>query len=175
MATAKGRTFVEPARELDVLADADVVVLGGGPGGIPAAVAAARAGFKTVLVERYGVLGGLATTCLMGPLFGYAPVEGRYAPGKKEHVDPGEYIILGGIPVELVRRLQKIGGAFDDSRIDWDAIRFDPELFKIVCDDICQEAGIKTILHAWVVGSIVKDGKIVARKPSNKPAGGNTW
>ena len=55
----------EPARELDVIVDADVVVIGGGPGGIPAAVAAARAGKKTVLIERYGVLGGLATTCLM--------------------------------------------------------------------------------------------------------------
>ena len=96
----------EPARELDVIADADVVVIGGGPGGIPAAVAAARAGKKTVLIERYGVLGGLATTCLMGPFFGYSPVEGRYAPGKVNHVNPAEHILLGGIPVELVRRLR---------------------------------------------------------------------
>ncbi|NLG37989.1 MAG: FAD-dependent oxidoreductase [Clostridiales bacterium] len=156
------RRFLEPARELDVLADADVVVLGGGPGGLPAAVAAARAGMKTVLIERYGVLGGLATTCLMGPLFGYAPVEGRYAPGKKEHVNTADYLILGGIPVELVRRLQAIGGAFDDSRIEWDAIRFDPELFKIVCDEICLDAGVKIILHAWAVGTIVEDGVIRA-------------
>jgi hypothetical protein len=156
------KKLFEPARELDVLADADVVVLGGGPGGLPAAVAAARAGQKTVIIERYGVLGGLATTSLMGPFFGYAPVEGRYAPGKKAHINTAEHLILGGIPVELVRRLQKIGGAYDDAQMDWDAIRFDPELFKIVCDDICLDAGVKIILHAWAVGTIVKDGRIEA-------------
>lgn len=154
--------FFEPARYLDLLADADVVVLGGGPGGLPAAVAAARAGYKTVVVERYGVLGGLATSCLMGPFFGYAPVEGRYAPNKQERVDTRDYIILGGIPVELVRRLQKIGGALDDDHIDWDAIRFDPELFKIVCDQICLDAGVKIILHAWAVGTIVENNRIKA-------------
>jgi len=156
------KRFVEPVRELDILADADVVVLGGGPGGLPAAVAAARSGFKTIIVERYGVLGGLATTSLMGPFFGYAPVEGRYAPGKQAHIDTSQHLILGGIPVELVRRLQKIGGAFGDDRIEWDAIRFDPELFKIVCDEICLDAGVKIILHAWAVGTIVKDGRIEA-------------
>ena len=161
MEISKGK-FVEQARKLDVLADADVVVLGGGPGGLPAAVAAARAGYKTIIIERYGVLGGLATTCLMGPFFGYAPVEGRYAPNKKNHVDSKEHLILGGIPMELVRRLQKIGGAFNDKIIEWDAIRFDPELFKIVCDEICNESGVKTILHAWAVGTIVKDNQIKA-------------
>lgn len=152
----------EPARELDVIADADVVVIGGGPGGIPAAVAAARAGKKTVLIERYGVLGGLATTCLMGPFFGYSPVEGRYAPGKVNHVNPAEHILLGGIPVELVRRLQKIGGALPDGKIDWSAISFDPELFKKVCDDIVLESGVKVFLHAWVVDTILEENRIRA-------------
>lgn len=156
------RKIQESPKEIDILTDADVVVVGGGPGGLPAAVAAARAGKKTVLIERYGVLGGLATTCLMGPLFGYAPVEGRYAPNKKKRVNPSEHVILGGIPVELVRRLQKIGGAFDDTRIDWSAVSFDPELFKKVCDDIVLEAGVVTYLHAYVVGTIVNNNSIEA-------------
>jgi hypothetical protein len=156
------KKYVEPVRELDVLADGDVVILGGGPGGLPAAVAAARAGYKTVLVERYGVLGGLATTSLMGPFFGYAPVEGRYAYGKKKHIDTAENLVVGGIPVELVRRLQKAGGAFDDEHIEWDAIRFDPELFKYVCDEICLDAGVQLIFHAWAVDTLVRDGKIEA-------------
>jgi len=141
----------EPARRIPVIEEADVVVIGGGPGGLPAAVAAARQGAKTVLIERYGVLGGLATTGLMGPLFGYAPCE------PKEN-EP----ILGGIPMELVRRLQKIEGAFDDSRIQWNAIRFDPELFKFVVDDIVREAGVVVILHAWAVGAVVTDKTIEA-------------
>lgn len=152
----------EPVRELEVIADADVVVIGGGPGGLPAAVAAARQGKKTVLIERYGVLGGLATTCLMGPFFGYAPVEGRYAPGKVNHVNPADHILLGGIPMELVRRLQELGGSYPDDQVDWSAISFDPELFKKVCDDIVTEAGVTTFLHAYVVGTVVKNNRIEA-------------
>jgi hypothetical protein len=153
--------LAEKARKIPVAAEADVVVIGGGPGGIPAAVAAARQGCKTILIERYGVLGGLATTGLMGPFYGYAPVGSalyhtdRY---KLEKKGP----ILGGIPVELIRRLQKIGGAFDDKKISWESIRFDPELFKFVCDDIVVDSGVRLILHAWCVGAVVKNRRIEA-------------
>ena len=152
----------EPARRIPVIEEADVVVVGGGPGGLPAAVAAARQGAKTVLIERYGVLGGLATTCLMGPFFGYAPVKGKYAANKKEPVNPADSILLGGIPMELVRRLQKIGGAADGKRIEWHAIRFDPQLFKVVCDDIANDAGVITLLHSYAVGTVVEDRRIKA-------------
>jgi hypothetical protein len=160
----KANTILEQPREISILEDADVVVIGGGPGGLPAAVAAARQGAKTVLIERYGVLGGLATTCLMGPLFGYAPLT-RTPTLENPSPKAGNRVespILGGIPVELVRRLQKIGGALGDDEIDWYGIRFDPELFKFVCDEIVQEANVKLILHAFVVGAIVEDRKIKA-------------
>ena len=55
------KTITEPTREIEVVREADVVVVGGGPGGIGAAVAAARNGAKTVLIERYGHLGGMAS------------------------------------------------------------------------------------------------------------------
>ena len=58
------RTLPEPAREIPVAVEADVVVCGGGPGGFPAAIAAARHGARTVLIERYGFMGGLATAGL---------------------------------------------------------------------------------------------------------------
>ena len=151
----------EQARKIPVVDEAEVVVVGGGPGGLPAAVAAARQGYKTILIERYGVLGGLATTGLMGPLYGYAPVgSALYHTDRYKLANQGS--LLGGIPLELVRRLQKIGGAFDDRKINWESIRFDPELFKFVCDDIVLESGVKLILHAWGVGAIVHDGKIEA-------------
>jgi len=146
----------EPARDIEVIESADVVVLGGGPGGIPAAVAASRAGAKTVLIERYGVLGGLATTCLMGPLFGYAPF------GYFDYHQAGSKYLLGGIPVEIVRKLQEIGGAPDDDAIDWQSVKFDPELFKFVADDLVKDSGAILFLHAYTVNTVVEDTNIKA-------------
>jgi NADPH-dependent 2,4-dienoyl-CoA reductase/sulfur reductase-like enzyme len=57
----KNKTIQEPARETKICREADVVVVGGGPGGIGAAIAAARSGAYTVLIERYGYLGGMAS------------------------------------------------------------------------------------------------------------------
>ena len=144
----------EPAREISVIEEADVVVIGGGPGGLPAAVAAARQGAKTLLIERYGVLGGLATTCLMGPLFGYAPF------GYFSFHSEGARPLLGGIPVEIVRKLQEIGGAPDDRQIDWQSVRFNPELFKFVCDDMIKQAKVIPFLHSFAVNTIVEGKEI---------------
>ena len=63
-------TYREPAREISVCAEADVVVVGGGPGGHSAAIAAARNGARTVLLERYGHLGGMATGGILGMFVG---------------------------------------------------------------------------------------------------------
>lgn len=142
------KTIVEPARELPIIEDVDVVVAGGGPGGVPAAVAAARRGCKVLLVERYGFLGGMATGGLMGPLFGYAWARGP--------------LLLGGIPVEMVHRLQALNAAPTDKAIAWPAIRFDPESLKHVCDDIVSDAGVKLLLHAWVVDVVRQGDRIEA-------------
>ncbi|NLW86123.1 MAG: FAD-dependent oxidoreductase [Planctomycetes bacterium] len=142
--------ILEQARETSVIEDADVVVIGGGPGGITAAVAAARQGCKTILIERYGFMGGLATAGLMGPIFGYTHYNGD---GKLQ---------LGSIPVEIVRRLQAIGGAPADDVIDWRAVQFDPELFKHIADAIVLESGVKVLLHSYVVDAVVKNKKIQA-------------
>jgi hypothetical protein len=153
----------EETKNIQVIGETEVAVVGGGPGGLTAAVAAARQGVKTVLIERYGVLGGLATTGLMGPFYGYAPVgSALYHTDRYKLEKKGS--ILGGIPVELVERLQKMGGAFppDNDNFSWESIRFDPEIFKFVCDDIIAESGVSLLLHAWVVGAVVKDNKIEA-------------
>ena len=65
-------SFREKAGELELIGEYDLIVAGGGPGGVTAAIAAARNGAKTLIVERYGFFGGLATAGLMGPIFGYA-------------------------------------------------------------------------------------------------------
>ncbi len=91
------RTYFEPGREISIINDADVVVVGGGPAGVAAALAAARNGADTVLVERYGQLGGMATgglvICIM-------PMSG----GTKEQQ-------IAGICQEIVDRLDALGAA----------------------------------------------------------------
>ena len=69
------RTLTEPSREIPIVLEADVVVCGGGPGGFPAAIAAARHGAQTVLIERYGFMGGLATAGLVAPILAHTASE----------------------------------------------------------------------------------------------------
>jgi len=140
---AAGKFIIEPERKVEIFEEADVVVIGGGPGGFPAAIAAARQGCKTLIVERYGLFGGLATTGLMGPIFGFAWRSNES--------------VLGGVPVEIIRNLQKKGGALDDRNITWDSIRFDPELLKHVIDEILLDSGVNILLHSLAVGIVKKE------------------
>ena len=71
------KTITERTRQIPVIAEADVVVAGGGPGGLPAAIAAARHGARTLLIERYGFLGGLATAGLVKPFLGHTSSRGH--------------------------------------------------------------------------------------------------
>ena len=75
------KTVTEPSREIPVLREADVVVVGGGPGGCAAAVTAARNGAKTILVERYGHLGGMATGGLVNIIPNLADIYGKQGIG----------------------------------------------------------------------------------------------
>ena len=90
------KTIREPARDINVCYQADVVVVGGGPGGHSAAIAAARNGAKTVLLERYGHLGGMAT----GGIVIQIP-----------HMsDGGTEPIIAGLALEWLERLDALGG-----------------------------------------------------------------
>ena len=112
----------------------DVVVCGGGPSGIAAAVASARNGADTLLVERYGFLGGMATAGLVNPFMPY------FADGEQ---------IIEGIFQEIIDRLASKGGCSGGGRCS----AFDPELMKIVADEICLESGVKLLLHSFVSGA----------------------
>jgi len=107
--------ILEPSRETPIIAEADVVVCGGGPGGVPAAIAAARHGAKTVLIERYGFMGGLATAGLVAPILGHT--------ASKSHTP-----IVEGILRELAERMNAIGGAptWEEALQEW-GVRFDAE------------------------------------------------
>jgi len=150
------KTITEPSRNLPVISDVDVVVAGGGPGGIPAAIASARHGAKTLLIERYGFLGGMATAGLVPAMLGHRAV-GVAKP------------ILGGIPKEIIEKMAEIGGAptWEDA-LQMGSIPFDPEAFKYVADRLIEEAGVELLLHTLVVDTIVEGDNIKALIIENK-------
>lgn len=128
-------TIREPAREIPVIADVDVLVCGGGPAGTAAAIAGARAGARTMLLERYGCLGGLAT----GGLVIVLPPLVR-----------GDDQVIGGIGQETLERLLDAGEA--EYRNEGASSRFDPEGLKRLSDEMCVDAGVLLRMHSWVVG-----------------------
>jgi len=144
------RTIAEAARELPVIAEADVVVAGGGPGGLPSAIAAARHGASVVLIERYGFLGGLATAGLVAPILGHTA---------SRSTTP----IVEGLLKETTERLHALGGApsWDEACREW-GIRFDAEAFKRVADEMVEGAGVDLLLHTLVTDAVVENGQIAA-------------
>lgn len=153
---SKLHTITEPSRETPIVAEADVVVCGGGPGGVPAAIAAARHGARVVLIERYGFMGGLATAGLVAPILAH-----------KAHA--ADFAIVEGILREMTERMHALGGApkWEDTLKVW-GINFDAECLKIVLDEMCQEAGVELLLHSYIADVAMQDGVIAAVLIENK-------
>ncbi len=137
------RTIAEPGRETPVVAEVDVLVLGGGPSGVAAAVAAGRLGARTMLVERYGYLGGLATGGLVLLLAAMFDRQGRRW--------------IGGVAWEAAERLRAMGGLVMETATRPHA---DSELLKVVADRMCLEAGVNLRFHSWAVGALVEAGTV---------------
>lgn len=136
-----------------------VVVAGGGPSGLIAAIASARAGAKTTLVEQYGFLGGMATAASVGP---FSPF----------HYDDQQ--ITMGIPQELVERLMKSGGSTGHLKCVPEygsgsyMAYFDREVYKAVAFDMMEEAGVNLLLHSFVGGAVTEGNKVTGIKVANK-------
>ncbi|NPV06780.1 MAG: FAD-dependent oxidoreductase [Anaerolineae bacterium] len=142
------RVLREPARELPVIAEADVVVAGGGPAGFAAAVAAAREGARTVLVERYGFLGGLATAGMVAPILGHTAHD-------------SDTPIVQGILQEMTDRMHALGGAtgWEEALKQW-GINFDVEAFKYVADEMISQEDVELLLHTLAVDAVAADGHL---------------
>ncbi|AGA57405.1 Pyridine nucleotide-disulfide oxidoreductase [Thermobacillus composti KWC4] len=128
----------------------DVAVLGGGPAGIAAAIAAARGGAKTVLVERYGFLGGMSTAALVYPWMTF-------------HTETGRQVIRG-IAQEIVDRLiernASPGHLRDTIGFTYSLTPFDPEVYKVLAHEMLKEAGVDLLLHTWADDVLVRNGRI---------------
>jgi hypothetical protein len=166
------KTIPEPNKHVSVVRECDVLVVGGGPGGIGAAVSAARNGADTVLIERYGHLGGMGTGGLVTIIPCLSDFEGNMQ--------------IGGINQEWIDRLdqknacfyppQEIWGAdhprlvdywgdrsffmVRENRVVYSAI-IDAEISKCILNDMVQEANVKTYLHSWGTMPIMDGNKIV--------------
>ncbi len=125
----------------------DVIVIGGGNAGCAAALAAARHGARTLLVERYGFLGGTATAAMVGPWMTF-------------HAADGERIV-GGIAQEIVERLVAMGGSPghlpDASEYVATITPFDPETHKALLFEMMAESGVTLLLHAYFLGALLDD------------------
>ena len=156
-----------------VVSRSDVVVVGGGPSGLAAAIAAARLGVKVTLLERYPYLGGLASGGMVLVL---------------DDMTNGREITCTGICMEMIERMAQLGlcvyPPVSERRQDWEAWRkwsrwgvfdfrakvkpqpivfaaaFDPDGWKRAANDMVEDAGIELRLHSWFSQSIVEDGQI---------------
>jgi hypothetical protein len=151
------RTIREPAREIPVARDVDVLVIGGGPAGLSAAIAAARTGACTVLVERFGYLGGTATASLMACINGF-----------RNQVEPDGTQTVRGIAEEIVLALKVLDGLgqspysqkeypTEPGQLSY-SYAIDVEKFKYVVLRMCVDAGVDLMLHTYCCDSIIEDG-----------------
>ena len=138
------KTITEPARQIDIVHETDVLVVGSGPGGLPAALASARAGVETTIVERFGCFGGNLTVVGVEGMAWY------------RHEDTVE---ANGIGREFETRAAEMGAAVPESQSL--SYEIDSEGFKLVADAlVAEEPNLRPMLHRQFVAPIIEDGAI---------------
>jgi glycine/D-amino acid oxidase-like deaminating enzyme len=145
-------TLIEPSRQTRVLGEYDVVVLGGGPAGIAAAVAAARLGSSVLLVERYGFLGGMGTAAGVTNFCGlHANVHGEIRQ------------VVHGVADDLLSRIDALGGLNAPHNLFGKTVAqaYDTAAYKIAADDLMLSAQVQVLFHALAAGVMMDSAERV--------------
>jgi hypothetical protein len=146
------KTITEPARQIPLYGEYEVTVLGGGPAGIAAAVAAARAGKRTLLIERYGFLGGMGTAAGVTNFCGlHANVHGEM------------HRVVQGVASDLLARIDRLGGLNAPHLILGKILAqaYDTAAYKIAADDLLAAHKVDILFHALGAGVVMQDDKRV--------------
>lgn len=156
------------AQDIPITKETEVLVVGAGPAGLAAAIASARNGARTLLVERYGFLGGNLTAGMVGPCMTSYSLDGTQQ-------------LIKGIFEEFVLRMEEIGGALHPSKIPagspysgfivygHDKVTpFEFEAAKQVALDMCLEAGVDLLLHTFVADALVDGDRVIGVVCVNK-------
>lgn len=159
--------YLEPAKEIAVAGEYDVIIVGGGPAGLAAAIASGRNGAKTLLIEQFGYLGGTATASLMINLNGF-----------RNQVEPDSTQTVKGIAQEIILELHKLDGLgkspYKQKEYDIEkgemsySYCVDPEKFKYVVLKMVHEAGVDVLFHTYFCDVIMQEGNLKGIIVENK-------
>ena len=139
------KTYTEKERQIEVINDVDVLVVGGGPAGVGAAIGAAKAGASTMLVEAMGSFGGMWTNGLVITLAGFNSWLRPY----RRCVD--------GVMGEWIAMAEKKGGV--ENNRSW-VLSSDPEIMKLTADELLLKYQVRCLLHTWMADVIVEENKV---------------